>query len=204
MSCKSRFGARITRAFSFCGAQISGSVGPKSKTQFAPAAAAMCEIPLSCPTKIESSRSAARCTSGRFFAKATRWFCQISSNLATWARSASPEMTNTDPRKLSRPSKSFPRSIQLSIGQFFFSLPLPGWIARIGRGKSRRKSRASCRSSADGKIFAARSTTFMPNASTGWASCRAACAELSIFAGPEIRFWTPHTCIFRSKISSGS
>ena len=37
---RSPFGARITRTFSFSGAQMPASVGPKSKTHFAPAAAA--------------------------------------------------------------------------------------------------------------------------------------------------------------------
>src|SRR5438876_9571240 len=37
-----------------------GSVGPKSKMQAAPAAEARCEMPLSCPIKIDCSRTAAK------------------------------------------------------------------------------------------------------------------------------------------------
>src|SRR5262249_57608951 len=40
---------RRTCTLSFLGAQTSGFVGPKRRMQLAPAAAARCEIPLSCP-----------------------------------------------------------------------------------------------------------------------------------------------------------
>src|SRR4029077_13897365 len=127
--------ARRTRTFLFLGAQTLGSVGPKSKMQFAAAAAARCEIPLSCPTKIVCSRTAARCGSDKFFAKRTSPSFHSCSNCAVCAFSASPETTTRESCFLTRPDSSFAaekwpllgnNSIQFCTGQFFSLLPLPG------------------------------------------------------------------------------
>jgi len=73
-------GARITATVLFNGAHTAGSVGPKSKMHFAPAAAANWEMPLSWPRKIASANKAARRVNGKFFAKRTRGFFQIDSS----------------------------------------------------------------------------------------------------------------------------
>jgi hypothetical protein len=59
---------RTTCTFSFSGAHASGSLGPKSKMQSALAAAAKCEMPLSCPIKTACSNTAASSASGKCFA----------------------------------------------------------------------------------------------------------------------------------------
>src|SRR5207249_3049317 len=105
-------GALRTRTFLFLGAHTLGSVGPKSRMQFAPAAAARCEMPLSCPMKIERSSTAARWGSRKFLAKRTIGSFHSRSNSSVCALSASPEMTTTEgsPRDRSHLSLSIEKS----------------------------------------------------------------------------------------------
>jgi len=105
------------------GRHRAGSVGPKITTPDAPTAAARCETPESLPTNAEASRPIAA-TVGKSRSLSTG--TPPARKIGSIEVSAGPRMTATLARFDSESSDA--SAANLSAGQFFPGLPLPGKI----------------------------------------------------------------------------